>query len=443
MKSLDQHFSSENEILENDVSSWKFHRLDDFLDIPPRNGIYKSTDFYGRGTKIIKLGTVFEHSRISNQEMERLELTEREKESYLLKTGDLVFCRTSIKLEGVGKCIIVETTDEEIVFESNTFRIRLDKTRINPEYIYYYFQSSYGKAAIKEIAMRTAATSIRARDLTNLEIKLPTHKYQITISTILNEIDSKIKLNQKINLTLESLAHSLFHSWFVHFDPFQEGEFVDSELGSIPKGWNIAQIKDICLDIFNGGTPYRKEPKYWIDGDIKWIKSQELLDTIIIDSEERINEIGLKNSAAKLFGKNTILIALYGATVGQLGIVRTEATANQACTAIITDNNKSKPFMVFYSLLNKRGFLKSISSGAAQQNISKKIIEDFKLLSPPIEILDSISTYFNFIWNKIENNIRENFLLSSLRDLLLPQLLSGKLKINNPQQFLEKIGKFN
>lgn len=159
-------------------------------------------------------------------------------------------------------------------------------------------------------------------------------------------------------------------------------EFKTTEIGRIPKGWKFMAIGDVA-DTSSGGTPSRDKKEYF-GGNIPWVKSGELKDNVIFGTEEKITEEGLKNSSAKKFVKGTLLIALYGATVGKTAILGIEATTNQAVCAIVPKNNSINPKFLQYYLIFRRKLLISVSSGGAQPNISQEIVQAFKLPFPPL-----------------------------------------------------------
>jgi type I restriction enzyme S subunit len=156
----------------------------------------------------------------------------------------------------------------------------------------------------------------------------------------------------------------------------------DTEIGGIPKDWKFMAIGDVA-DTSSGGTPSRDKKEYF-GGNIPWVKSGELKDNVIFGTEEKITEEGLKNSSAKKFAKGTLLIALYGATVGKTAILGIEATTNQAVCAIVPKNNSINPKFLQYYLIFRRKLLISVSSGGAQPNISQEIVQAFKLPLPPL-----------------------------------------------------------
>lgn len=150
---------------------------------------------------------------------------------------------------------------------------------------------------------------------------------------------------------------------------------------SAPAGWTRLAISDVCQRFTSGGTPSRKLPEYFT-GSIPWVKTQELTDCVLHDSEEHITEHAIANSSAKLLPTNTVLMAMYGATVGQLGVLARPMTCNQACAAMVVDESRVDHRFLYYQLLACRQQIKSLSTGAAQQNLSGAQIKQFVLPYP-------------------------------------------------------------
>lgn len=194
----------------------------------------------------------------------------------------------------------------------------------------------------------------------------------------------------------------------------QQTKFKQTEIGMIPEDWEAKKVKDFCIKITSGGTPARVVPSYWNKGEIPWLKTQELRDNRIYYAEEKITKEGLENSSAKIFPKGTVVMAMYGATVGKLGILEVESTTNQACCAMIVDRNKSNPKFLFYALLNYRHKLINLASGAAQQNLNQDIIKEFQLPSPSKNEQSSISKILSDLDSKIEINQQMNKTLEAI-----------------------------
>lgn len=172
-----------------------------------------------------------------------------------------------------------------------------------------------------------------------------------------------------------------------------------------PESWNVAPLRNLCTRITSGGTPSRRVPEYF-GGDVPWVKTMELLDCWLDDSDEHLTEAGLANSSAKLLPAHTVLMAMYGATVGQLGVLRRPMTCNQAACALIADPTVADFRYVYYQLLHARPLLRSLANGAAQQNLSARTIADFEIPVPSLSEQRAIADVLGILDDKIDSNAR-------------------------------------
>lgn len=285
-------------------------------------------------------------------------------------------------------------------------------------------------------------------NLNKIPITCPPLEIQERIVGILGSLDSRITLLRETNTTLEAIAQALFKSWFVDFDPVRakmEGRapegmdeetaalfpdsFEESELGLVPKGWMVGTIDNLCSTITNGGTPSRSKTELWDGGVIPWFKTGEFNDGFLLQSSERITPRALEVSAAKLLPRNSVLMAIYAApTVGRLGVLTEPAAFNQACTGMVAKQPVGTWFL-FWTLYFGRDWFNSRANGAAQQNISKAIVSSYRVVIPPNSILYAFNEIATSTHNKIRHNSEQAQTLASLRDTLLPRLISGQLRV--------------
>lgn len=178
----------------------------------------------------------------------------------------------------------------------------------------------------------------------------------------------------------------------------------------------IVTLESISERISSGGTPSRGKPEYFT-ADLSghpWVKSKELLDSSIATTEEMISDEGLQNSAAKYFPEDTVLIAMYGANVGQLGWLAKRATVNQAICGLVIDERKANWRFVFYSLLLNRGDLTIQAQGAAQQNLNQDLIRQFQITLPTLPVQDRVAAILSAYDDLIENNLRRIKILEEM-----------------------------
>ena len=190
---------------------------------------------------------------------------------------------------------------------------------------------------------------------------------------------------------------------------------METELCAIaPADWQIRSVEDICVRVTSGGTPSRRGPAYYAGGTWPWVKTQELQDKWIDDTEEHITEEAVASSSAKVLPAHTVLVAMYGATVGQLGILRRPMTCNQACSALIVNPAEADYRFLYFQLLQVRSQLKSLATGAAQQNLSGVLIKSLRLPFPPVEEQRAIAHMLGTLDDKIELNRRMNETLEAM-----------------------------
>ena len=259
-----------------------------------------------------------------------------------------------------------------------------------------------------------------------MKVVKPNIAAQRRIASILSSLDRKIELNNKINADLEEMAQSIFKNWFVDFEPFKDGEFVDSELGMIPEGWNVGTLGEFCKCLL-GGTPSRSKEEYW-NGEINWINSGEINKFRIVEASEKITELGLAKSATKLLPKKTTVLAITGATLGQVSLLEIDSCANQSVIGVL--ENAEVPYEYIYPFIKDRiEMLIQHQTGGAQQHINKDNVESLIFLLPTKNVLEYYISLVKPMYKRIESQSFENLYLSLLRDTLLPRLMSGEIEV--------------
>jgi len=345
----------------------------------------------------------------------------------LPKRGDVILTREA-PLGDVGKI----RTNDFIFLGQRLYHFRPDPKKLDADFLLYALMAPDLQSQIRALGSGSTVEHMRLGDIPSLVIDIPTLPLQRRIAGILSAYDELIENNQRRIKILEEMARSLYREWFVHFrfPGHDKVKMVSSPLGPIPQGWEVTTFGNL-YNTGSGGTPSRTRPDYFENGTIDWVKSQELLDRFILSTEERITEQALRESSAKLFQKDTVLIALYGATIGKLAILSQQASTNQACCAVIPKREPYGREFAFLTLLLTRERIIGLRLGAAQQNISQVLLRNFECLKPFDELVQRFSKeaapFFDCILNlqlKTEN-------LRRTRNLLLPRLLSGEVELNS------------
>lgn len=302
--------------------------------------------------------------------------------------------------------------------------LMIDSSKADYNFIYYYLSNSY--KYLLSMANGAAQQNLNAQIIKDLFISLPSLDEQRSIASILSSLDSKIENNRKICANLEAQAQALFKHWFIDFAPFKDGKFVESELGMIPEGWEVTTIGKVCKCEL-GGTPSRANKSYW-GGNIAWINSGEVNKFRICQASEYITDEGLSHSATKLLPAKTTVLAITGATLGQVSLLEINSCANQSVVGI--KENGQIPYTFIYPLIKSRiKELILMQTGGAQQHINKDNIQSLKIVLS----LEHIMSDYNFIVQEMYGQIGklcfENLHISTLRDTLLPKLMSGAIKV--------------
>ena len=203
--------------------------------------------------------------------------------------------------------------------------------------------------------------------------------------------------------------------------------FADSPLGPIPSGWEVKPLGAIC-QLALGGTPSRTNPKYWENGSIPWINSGKVNDFRIITPSEYITEAGYNSSATKLLPIHTTVVAITGATLGQVSFTEIECCANQSVVGVLENEKLASEYIYLFILFNLDKLLAK-QTGGAQQHINKNDIASLICLVPSEKILEQYKQKQKPLFDKIHNNMVQIQTLTELRDSLLPRLISGKIRV--------------
>ena len=280
-----------------------------------------------------------------------------------------------------------------------------------------------------------AAQPLMTQDIIgNFDVYIPSLPTQQKIANILSSLADKIEVNRRINEQLEELAGALFKSWFVDFEPFKDGEFVDSELGMIPKGWKVGKLGEYCK--VKSGFAFKSS--WWQDNGLKVIKIKNITSDGVLDMNDCSYVSSENTLKAKDFKTNVgdLLIAMTGATIGKFCIIssREEMYVNQRVGKFFLGNNPiiKLPF-IYCTLKTERVYSEIVNKGqgSAQPNISGSDIENIHIPMPlNIDLLSLFHGKLKSVFEKMIHNQQEIHHLTTLRDTLLPKLMSGEIDVN-------------
>lgn len=293
------------------------------------------------------------------------------------------------------------------------------------EFVYYTLKNDY--TTLASLANGGAQQNLNAQIIKDYVLQMPSLADQRRIASILSSLDRKIELNNKINADLEEMAQAIFKNWFVDFEPFKDGKFVDSELGMIPEGWKVGCLGDMGA-VVCGKTPSKSNSNYY-GGDIPFIKIPDMHGNVFVEnSEDRLTEEGSLSQIKKLIPPYSLMVSCI-ATVGLVSINTKPSHTNQQINTVIP-HNKSALFYLYQHIKNNEEFLKNMGRGGTTTlNVNTKSFSNIRLLIPSEIALEQFHGIVEGLFKKIEQNLHESRTLSLLRDTLLPRLMSGELEI--------------
>ena len=336
---------------------------------------------------------------------------------------DLIFAREAT----AGNVALIQK-DEKVCLGQRTVLIRPNKKYVNPAFLTYFLLAPKQQYNLLSTANGATVAHVNMPTIRNLKLELPDIHIQHRIATFLSRYDSLIENYQKQIKLLEEAAQRLYKEWFVdlRFPGHENTKIVDG----VPEGWEKKAIADVCTNISSGSTPSRNNKSYWENGTIKWVKTKELLDGWILDTEEYISQEGYNNSSTKMFPKNTILMAIYASpTLGRLGILSTECCCNQAALGLIADEEIISWQWLFWKLFELRDEFNAIARGAGQQNISGIVVKNKEIIIPNKNIIDDFTSIVSSMFEQQKSLTSQIRLLTEARDRLLPKLMSGEIAV--------------
>ncbi len=321
---------------------------------------------------------------------------------------------------------------------SNDVLVVRPKSIVDEGYLYYSLANDNFFDYVMSGAKGTKMPRGDKNHILRYKIGLPEKKEQKAIAKMLLVLDKKIETNNQINKTLENMAQAIFTNWFVDFEfpnedgePYKSsgGEMVESELGMIPKGWEVGKIEDLGK-VVGGGTPSKKREEFFTENGIPWITPKDLSnnkDKFIMHGALDITEEGLKGSSAKLMPKGTVLFSSR-APIGYIAVADKEVSTNQGFKSIIPKSEYGTEF-TYQVLKNKTEMIISRASGSTFKEISGSGLKSIELVLPKRVVVHEFNEIAGSLSKKIKVCEAEIRNLIKLRDTLLPKLMSGEIRV--------------
>ena len=359
---------------------------------------------------------------------------------------------------------------------STEFLVCTPKDGIDRRFLFY---ACLSPQFYKELRGRVTGTSsshqrVRPEDALSIPVPVPPLPEQRTIAHILGTLDDKIELNRRMNETLEAMAQALFKSWFVDFDPvvvnaikagnpipekfakraahyrqnpdalrFPEhiprlfpDHFVDSELGPIPEGWEVKPIGGVVKCV-GGGTPSTKKREYWEGGTNPFLTPKDMAALnapIVLHTERHITDAGVEQISSGKLPVGTVILSSR-APIGYMAISKVPLSINQGIIAMVCEGAIPNYYIYFWAKVNM-GIIKGKAGGTTFPEISKKAFRTIPMIVPPSDPLKEFERNANSYFELIAGTLEEAKILTTIRDTLLPKLVSGELRVPDVEKIV-------
>ncbi|WP_081192099.1 restriction endonuclease subunit S [Halomonas sp. BC1] len=462
-----------------------FSTIGDHVELQ-RGTTYKSALLDQPGPILLGLGSIERDGGFKSDKLRTYGGPSAEK--LLVRPGDLYVSLKDVTQSGGLLGAIARVPESVSVGRMTQDTVKLIfKSSIPKEYFYWMLRTPQYRQYCRSHATGTTNLGLSREDFFAFKIPCLDEKKRLLVNA-LESIEGKVKLNGRINQTLEQLAQAIFKSWFVDFEPVKakiaaleaggseedallaamqaisgKGEeeltrlqaeqpeqyaelrataelfpsaMQDSELGEIPEGWRVSQIGDE-VTVVGGGTPSTKNPDFWDSGEINWTSPKDLsnlADKVLVETERKVTEAGLAKISSGLLPVDTVLMSSR-APVGYLALAKIPVAVNQGYIAMKCEKALSPEFVIQWCAAHMDE-IKSRASGTTFAEISKKNFKIIPVVMPTESLISIYSKQASSLYKAIENNVRESDTLAKLRDSLLPKLLSGELSISNAEDQL-------
>ncbi len=439
-------------------TNWHKKYLGDLIDI--RGGLsYKTSEIGSGEKKLLGMGCVSFDKRFLESGCRKF--CGEGKPHHLVTPGDLVIATRqqsdNLPILGFPAQIPNKLSKEEIYVGTNLYKVE-NNSEYSNSFLYWLMRGNLYRQHVKANTSGSTVRMITKNVILNFQFNCPSIQESIKIAECLDFIEDKIEQNKNTNETLEEIAKALFKSWFIDFDPVKakaEGRstglsdeinnlfpdsFVDSDLGEIPYRWSTQEVGSIC-ECVGGGTPSTKEPLFWENGNNFWATPKDLSDLekpFLFETSKKITDLGIQKISSRVLPIGTVLISSR-APVGYVALAEVPLSINQGFIAIKPSEILSKEYLLNWAQANVEKF-KNRASGTTFAEISKQSFRPIKILLPDETVMGAFSDLTKIIYKRIISSMKEIKNLVDIRNILLPKLISGELRIPDAEKIIEEAG---
>ncbi len=427
-------------------SEWKEVRLQDVTSILG-DGLHGTPEFDDNGDYYFINGNNLSNGRIVFNEKTR-RVSEREYQKHWKNLNEQTIL---VSINGSLGYVALYRGEKVVLGKSACyFNVR---DGVDKHFVRYVMEGDFFQSYIHALATGSTIKNVSLRLMRDFTFRLPSLESQQQISAVLATLDDRIALLRETNATLEAIAQALFKSWFVDFDPVrakQEGRppegmdeataalfpdgFEESALGLVPRGWQVVSFTD-TVDVIGGGTPKTSVTEYW-NGHIPWfsvVDAPEPGNVFVIGTEKQITEAGLANSSTKLLAGGTTIISARG-TVGRLALTGREMAMNQSCYGL--RGKAGDAYFTYFCTCRLVETLKQRTHGSVFDTITRNTLAGVVTVHPEKLVILAFERLLSPVMERIRENLEQAQTLATLRDTLLPRLISGQLRLPEAEQLV-------
>lgn len=338
----------------------------------------------------------------------------------VVKKGQFTYIPdTSRRGDKIGIALL-EDYEEGLVSNVYTVFEVIDENQLMSEYLMLWFK----RPEFDRYARFKSHGSVREvmdwDEMCKVELPVPPIEKQRNIVKAYQTITDRIALKRKVNenlvtIGIASIQKNIGRGVLINLTDAERERLI------LPEGFSIKTVSEFCKDTKSGSTPSRTNNEYWENGTIPWVKSGEVHNNITLQTDEHITSLGLSESSTKLLSRDTVLMAMYGVTAGEVGYLAIEATTNQAICGMIC-HTKAESAYLYFSLIQSQTAISRLSNGGAQDNLSKNFIDSIKIVVPPTDCIEKLN--LAAIIQQMILNTKEMALLEELQSTVLAQLAS-------------------
>lgn len=313
--------------------------------------------------------------------------------------------------------------DFPCVVGQNLVLLRANRTRVNPEFLRWLVRGpAWFEQVRRHLNVGAVFDSLRCADIPHFRLPIPSLSEQGAIAAILGALDDKIELDRRMSRTLDEVCRTRFSQVFV---------------AEVDTRWRRSTVGAELRTVL-GGTPSRANAEFWAGGDIPWISSAKARELRVVEPTERITRQAFDSSATKMMPTRTTIVAITGATLGEVSMLESAMCANQSVVGILPTESIPGEY-VYYWVRHNLHELLAWQTGAAQQHISKAVVDKLPLVVPGASVMSDYVELARPIFDRIRSCLLESYTLEGLRDALLPRLLSGQLRVRDAEKVVEEV----